>query len=157
MAAPVGVEQVTHRTFRRLSLILLTALALVPPLLLLAPVGIVFWAFPSTRDRGAIGFCGETVRWKQGEVGLCDHSTFPGSYGWKVEWHGDGGKRKVLLEIGNDDGPAFRVVPPEELLEVVYCRRSEESMRYETPMIATFRSLEGAPVIADNGVAPSAR
>jgi len=138
------------RVRRRILLASMVCLALLPVILLVAPVGLVFWAWRPVRDRGTMGFYGEAVRWNGGEVGLCDHSTFPGSYWWKVEWHGRDGQRKVLLEIGNDNTPSLEAGTPDGPLEVWYHRQDPESMRYDVPMLATFGSLEDGPVIAED-------
>ena len=99
------------------------------------------------REQGTVGFSGETARWNNGEVGLCDYSTYPGGYDWQIEWAGEGG-RKVLLRVGDDDNPSITIAASGEL-QVRYHRRNPETLSYDIPMVATFGALASQPSLRE--------
>lgn len=66
-------------------------------------------AGPMFPDRKEPGLHRDVVEWQGGKIGFADHSGYPGTCNWKLEWHGPQGERRILSEMG-DTSPSFRIL-----------------------------------------------
>ena len=105
---------------------------------ILYQVGAVFsnWGF---HDRKRADVHRSVVRWKEGDTGFADYSTFPGSYNWKLQWEGDNGEKVVMLELGDDPSPSCEV-GEDGHLHVTYKRGLVVSI-FDTPSNAPLKTL----------------
>lgn len=68
--------------------------------------------------------------WKEGQVGYCDYSSYPGTSNWKLEWHGASKERRILVEVGDETPPQYKLLADGSLTLLDSAGRV---LRFESP------------------------
>jgi hypothetical protein len=81
-------------------------------------------------DRVEPGLHKQVSDWKEGQVGYCDYSSYPGTSNWKLEWHGASKERRILVEVGDETPQHYELLADGSLTVINSAGRF---LRFESP------------------------